>query len=88
MARFVVTMGPWESASVFLATWRWRSVFAGVKLVVRYVSAHTGLPMLLVAAVSVVLGYRILRRSARFFLEVAVVAFLLMAALELGWLRW
>jgi hypothetical protein len=56
--------------------------------VVRYVAAHTGIPALLVAAGLLVVGYRILRRSVRFAIEVALVAFALFAATRLGWLSW
>ena len=55
---------------------------------VRWLAHHTGLPALLVAAVLVAVGYRLLKRSARFAMEVAAVALALLAATELGWLRW
>jgi hypothetical protein len=45
-------------------------------------------PMLLVAAVLVVVGYRILKKSARFAVEVALVAALLVAATSAGWIHW
>jgi len=54
----------------------------------RYLSHYTGLPALLIAGVLVVVGYRILKRTARFALEVAVICGLLVAATELGWLSW
>jgi hypothetical protein len=55
---------------------------------VHWLAAHTGVPALFVAALLVVLGYRILKRSARFALEVALVAAMLVMATELGWIRW
>lgn len=58
------------------------------KLAVRFFSEHTGLPALLVAAVLVVVGYRLLKKTARFAAEVAMVTIALVAATELGWIQW
>lgn len=58
------------------------------KLAFRFLTAHTGLPALLVAAVLVVVGYRLLKKTARFAAEVAVVTIALVAATELGWIQW
>ena len=71
-----------------LAAWSWSSALAGGKSVIRYLAVHTGVPALLVAAVLVCVGYRLLKRSARFAVEVAAVALALVAASELGWIRW
>ncbi len=59
-----------------------------VRFAVRWLSHHTGVPALIVAAVMVVVGWRLLKRTARFAVEVALVAALLLAATELGWIRW
>lgn len=59
----------------------------GPARLVRYVAEHTGLPALLVAAVLLVVGYRVLKRTARFALEVALVAAALVLAAQLGWIR-
>jgi hypothetical protein len=59
-----------------------------VRLAVRWLSLHTGVPALVVGALLVVVGYRILKKSARFMLEVALVAAMLVAATHAGWLRW
>lgn len=64
------------------------SLSATARQAVRWGATHTGLPALLVAAVLVVVGYRLLRRTARFAMEVAVVAACLVAATELGWIQW
>ena len=61
---------------------------AGCKLAVRWLSVHTGVPALLVAAVLIAVGYRLLKRTARFALEVVAVTLALAVASELGWLRW
>lgn len=58
------------------------------RLAVRWLALHTGLPALVVAAVLIVVGYRILEKSARFAVEVALVAALLLAASQAGWIRW
>ncbi len=55
---------------------------------VRFVAHHTGLPALVVAAVLLAVGYKLFKRTARFAVEVAVIGCLLVAATELGWIRW
>jgi hypothetical protein len=75
----------------FLAIRVWPWPDSGVpwlRLGIRYVSHHTGLPALVVAALFVVIGYRLLKKSARFAVEVAVISLVLFAATELGWLKW
>ena len=59
-----------------------------VRFAVRWLSVHTGVPALVVAAVLVVVGYRILKKSARFLLELALVVALLVSATHAGWLHW
>jgi hypothetical protein len=49
---------------------------------------HTGVPALVIGAVLVVVGYKILKKSARFAVEVALVAALLVAATSAGWIHW
>jgi hypothetical protein len=49
---------------------------------------HTGLPAVLLAAIVLVVSFRIARFAARFAVQVAVVATLLVFATRLGWLRW
>ena len=66
----------------------WKTMEHAVRFAVRWLSLHTGLPALLVAAILVVVGYRILKKSARFAVEVALVAGLLVAATSAGWIRW
>ena len=58
------------------------------RFALRWLSSHTGVPALVVAALLVVVGYRILRKSARLLVEVALVTALLVAATHAGWLRW
>ena len=67
---------PWSMAAVY------------AKLALRWLAHHTGLPALIVAAIAVAVGYRILKKTARFAVEVALVAALLIVATEAGFLRW
>ncbi len=64
------------------------AVAAWLKHALRYLSQHTGLPALLVAAILVAVGYRLLKKTFRFAMEVAVVALALVAMTELGWIVW
>jgi hypothetical protein len=73
------------SALVLAMALRWGSLG---RHAVRWLSLHTGLPALVVAAVLIVVGYRILKKSARFAVEVALIAALLFAATCAGWIRW
>lgn len=63
-------------------------VIPAAKAALHYVSVHTGLPALVVAAIAVVVGYKILKRTARFAIEVTVITLALAAATELGWVHW
>jgi hypothetical protein len=54
----------------------------------RTIENHTGIPALVVAAIVLVLGYRVLRNSARIFFQVALLALMLAAATRAGWIRW
>ena len=66
----------------------WSTIAFAGRFAVRWLSVHTGLPALLVGAVLVVVGYRILKKTARFAVEVALVAALLVAATSAGWIQW
>ncbi len=73
---------------IALWTMPWSTLSATARLAVRWLSLHTGLPALVVAAILVVASYRILKKSARFAVEVALVAALLVAATSAGWIQW
>jgi hypothetical protein len=66
----------------------WAPSLAMAKVGLRWLSLHTGLPALVVAAILIVVGYRLLKKTARFAVEVALVAAFLVAATSAGWLRW
>lgn len=59
-----------------------------VKGWLRWVSHHTGLPVVLVAAIAVVLSWRLFKHTARFAVQVLVTLIALIAATRLGWIRW
>jgi hypothetical protein len=54
----------------------------------RWAAQHTGLPVLLVAAIALVVSFRLVKKSVRLLVEVAVATALLVAAMRLGWVRW
>ena len=60
----------------------------GLRWTLRWGAAHTGLPVVIVAAVALVVSLRLARRWARFVVEVAVAAGVLVAATRFGWIRW
>jgi hypothetical protein len=51
-------------------------------------SEHTGLPVILVAAIAVVTSFRLFRRTLRFAIEVVVCVAALAFAAGLGWIHW
>lgn len=64
------------------------SAGGGLRAGLRWGSEHTGLPVVVVAAVALVVSLRILRRTVGFAIEVIVATAILLAATELGLLRW
>jgi hypothetical protein len=72
-----VTLAPWMPLEG-------RSVRASL----RWAAHHTGLPVILVAAVAVVVSWRVFRRATSFAIEVAVVLALLACATRVGWITW
>jgi len=61
---------------------------ATVRDALHWASVHTGLPVVLVAAIGVVLSWRVFRHTVRFAIEVAVATALLLLAKEFWLLRW
>ncbi len=66
----------------------WASVVESTKVALRWLSLHTGVPALLLAAVLVCVGYRVMKRTLKFAVEVAAVALLLFGAWHLGFIQW
>jgi len=63
-------------------------VASACRHLVRWGAAHTGLPAIVVAALAVVLFWRVARRTWQVVFELAVAFGLLLAATKLGWIRW
>jgi hypothetical protein len=63
-------------------------VWSGLRDAVRWGAHHTGLPVMLVAAIALVVSGHIAKRTLRFGVEVALVLGLLFAATRLGWVEW
>jgi len=49
---------------------------------------HTGVPAVLVAAVALVIGLRVVRKLSAFFIEVGIAVLLLVALSEFGLITW
>jgi hypothetical protein len=60
----------------------------GTRFVLRWCARHTGLPVVIVAAIALVISVRMARRWARFAVEVALALGLLLVASRLGWVSW
>jgi hypothetical protein len=76
-------MSAWVEAAVHVVLARWLVV----KHFLVWASRHTGIPAVVLAAVAVVLGWRLWRRSARFAVEVSVVALVLLVLTKIGLLK-
>jgi hypothetical protein len=59
-----------------------------VKEWLRWVSHHTGLPVVLVAAIAVVVSWRLFKRTARFAVQVLLTLIALLVATHFGLIRW
>jgi hypothetical protein len=53
-----------------------------------WVSAHTGLPGVVIGALGLVLAWRVASRTWYVIFELAVAFALLFAATHFGWIRW
>ena len=67
---------------------RMLALTGGLRAALRWGAAHSGLPVVIVAALTVVVSWRLAKRSARLAVEVAVVTAMLLAATRLGWISW
>jgi hypothetical protein len=77
---------PWGITG--LALRGYHAAATGVTAGLHAVSRHTGVPVVVVAALAIVLSYRLARRAARLAVELAVVLALLLVATQLGWIHW
>ena len=74
-----------------LSSWITAALGAGggsVRHLLRWVSRHSGIPVVLVAAIGIVISFRIVRKMARLVFEVTVAAVVLFAVSKLGWITW
>lgn len=87
-----------ESLALDGAPWLYRSMgvpaFLGVhqaSVVARHlvlvVARHSGLPAVVVAALGLVLAFRVARRAVHLAVEIALAMALVLAATRAGWLR-
>jgi len=53
-----------------------------------WISAHTGLPVIVVAALAIVVGWRVARRTWHIAFELVLAVAALLVATHLGWIRW
>jgi hypothetical protein len=60
----------------------------GLGTALRGVSHRTGIPVVVVAALALVLSYRVARRAARLAVEMGVALGLVLVATKMGWIRW
>ena len=59
-----------------------------LRVALRWASQQTGLPLILVAAIALVVSMRAARRSMRFAIEVVVAVGVLVVATRFGWITW
>lgn len=60
----------------------------GLAAALRWGSQHSGLPVILVAAIALVVSWRVFKRSLRFVIEVVIAVAVLLVATRLGWIAW
>jgi hypothetical protein len=58
------------------------------KEALRLAARHTGVPVVVIAAVALVLSWRIFKRSVRLAVEVAIALALVITVTKLGWISW
>jgi hypothetical protein len=67
----------------------WTRVLAGsVRAALEWAAQHTGLPVVIIAAIALVASWHMFKQSLRFAIEVALTATLLLVLAKLGLLRW
>jgi hypothetical protein len=70
------------------SVWRWVTVPDALRAALRWGSMHTGLPVIVVAAIAIVVSWRVFRRTLRFAVQVLLTVAVLLVATRLGWIRW
>jgi hypothetical protein len=64
------------------------SALAWARHGLHWVSAHTGLPVVVVAAIALIVAWRVARRTWHIAFELALAVAALLVATHLGWIRW
>jgi hypothetical protein len=64
------------------------AVGPSLRAALRWGSQHSGLPVILVAAIALVVSWRLFKRTVRFVVQVVVAVALLLVATRLGWITW
>jgi hypothetical protein len=60
----------------------------GLRTTLQWGARHTGLPVVLFAAIVLVASWHLFRRALRFAVEVALAVVALLVATRLGWITW
>ena len=60
----------------------------GLRGTLRLAAQHTGLPIVLVAAIALIVSWHAFRRALRLAVEVAFAVAALIVATRLGWIAW
>ena len=53
-----------------------------------WIAGHTGVPVIIVAAVAIVVSWRVFKKVVGLVIEVVVVLALLLIATKVGWISW
>ncbi|HEX3343389.1 MAG TPA: hypothetical protein VHS09_02400 [Polyangiaceae bacterium] len=59
-----------------------------LRAALRWGSGHTGLPVMLVAAIAIVVAWRTFKRTLRFVVQVVLCVAALAVATRFGWITW
>jgi hypothetical protein len=81
-----MSAGPQVAGHVAAALDRVGSVWTAFRQAVHYASLHSGLPAVVVASLALVAGYRLLRRTIRFAVQLTIAMTIVLAATYFGWL--
>jgi hypothetical protein len=65
-----------------------QALSSSVRAGLAWVSSHTGVPVIIVAAIAIVISWRIFKKSVRLAIEVALALALLLVGTKLGWISW
>lgn len=81
----------WQSWLLDLLAWARPSVTSALALAkegLHWAAGRTGLPVVVVAALAIVVGWRVARKTWHIAFELALAVAVLLVAMRLGWIRW